>query len=95
MNNDVKIAKVSKMQRKTFVKQVKAIFKEYLDAKYKDGLIPLVDAVTFWNYSLNSYSHIKKKVCMWKEGILLEGDLIRLKDFIDVTFHNVLEISSL
>ena len=95
MNNDVKIAKVPKMQRKLFIKQVKTLFKEYLSSKYKDGFIPLVDAVTFWNYSLNSYSHIKKKVCKWKEGVLLEGDLIKLSDFIEITFHNVLEISSL
>ena len=74
---------------------VKALFRGYLESKYKDGLIPLVDAITFWNYSLNSYSHIKKKVGKWKKDVLLDGDLMELNDFIEVTFHNVLEISSL
>lgn len=80
------------MKKDEFVAEIKALFIQYFSNKYqKSDHIPLTDAVAFWNYSLNSYSHVKKKLRQWNIPIYA-GESLALSDFVDVTINKILQM---
>jgi len=84
------------MQSTEFTEKLTKLFETYLRSKYPNGLIPVLDILYAWGYSVNSYSHIQKLI-----GELLKGDrfpdkkAVSIDDFIHITLYKRLNINAL